>query len=135
MGITDSVADAALQTLIQSRAHVQENRRLLSETRYRIARSRRHLTPGFALTGGSDDERMRSIVRARLRTGDLWPLNGRSFWAGHGHGKACVVCGSPIGGAEVEYEAQGLGGPAVAHLTCFMIWHRESEATTGREAR
>ena len=127
MQITDPVVDAALDTLTQSKAHVQENRRLLSETRYRIAASRRHLNPAFALTGGSDDERVRALVRARLSSGVLWPVNGHFFWAGYGRGQACVVCGSPIGGAEVEYEAEGAAGPVVAHLVCFVIWHRESK--------
>jgi hypothetical protein len=136
MAITNSVVDSALDTLILSRTQTQKNRRLLSETRYRIARARRHLNPAFALTGGSDDERVRSIVRARLSTGGLWPLNRHAyFWAGYGHGEACVVCGSPIGGAELEYEAEGPGGLAAAHLTCFMIWHRESDQLAATESR
>jgi hypothetical protein len=135
MQITDPVADAALNTILESLAHVHETRRLLSETRYRIAASRRHLNPAFALTGGCDDERVQSIVRARLSTGGLWPVNGHGhFWAGYGRGKACVVCGSPIGGAEIEYEAAGPSGSAVVHLICFMIWQRESESLTTREA-
>jgi hypothetical protein len=84
---------------------------------------------------GCDDERLRSSVRGRLSAGDLWPVNRRPFWTGYGRGKACVVCGSPIGGAEIEYEAEGPDGPAFAHLICFVIWHRESETMTGRESR
>jgi hypothetical protein len=91
------------------------------------------MNPAFALTGGSGDARVRSMVRERLRTGELWAVNGRSVWSGYGSGKACVVCRLPIGGAEVEYEAQGPDGPAVAHLTCFMIWHRESQLLTAEE--
>lgn len=132
----DPVVNAALDTLIESQARVQESRRLISETRSRVATGRRHLNKAFALTGGCADEHVSSMVRARLSTGDLWPLNGHTyFWAGYGHGKACVVCGSPVGGAEVEYEAEGPVGPAVAHLICFMIWHRESQPLTARESR
>ena len=68
MQITDPVADAALATLTQSRSHVQGSRRLISETRYRIAASRRHLNPALALTGGSDDgEREPENLHTHLR--------------------------------------------------------------------
>jgi hypothetical protein len=128
MQISDPVADAALDNLTHFKAQIQQNRRLLSETRYRIASSRRRLNPAFALKGGADDdERVRATVRSRLSTGALWPVNGR-LWAGHGRGMACVVCGSPIGATEVEYETEGPDGRAVAHLVCFTMWHRESQA-------
>lgn len=133
MQITDPVAGAALATLAHSKAYIKETRRLLSETRYRIAASRRHLNRAFALTGGSDDERMRAIVRARLRTGVLWPVSGQ-LSAGYGRGKACVVCGSPIAGTDMEFEVDGPNAPAVTHLVCFRIWERESE-TLRKEPR
>ena len=126
MRISDPVVDAALDTLLRSRAQVQKTLRLLSQTRSRIAACRRQLNPAFALTGGSDDERVRALVRARLSTGMLWPVDGSFSWSGCGRGKACAVCGSPVGGVEVEYEVEGPDGPVVAHLVCFFVWHGES---------
>ena len=55
MQLAAPVVDSARDTLTLSKSHVQENRRLLSETRHRIAASRRRLNPALALTGGSDD--------------------------------------------------------------------------------
>jgi len=49
-----SVVAAALDVIVRSRARVRETGRLLSETRYRVATSRRHLNPAFALAGASD---------------------------------------------------------------------------------
>lgn len=121
--------DARLNRLLsQSRSSAEVSRRLLSETRYLIATSRRHLNPAFALAGGSDDERLRATVRARLASGVLCPVTEHS-WAGYGSGQPCAVCGSPIGGAEIEYEVKGgQNGSTVAHLICFMAWQRESAA-------
>lgn len=121
-----TVVDATADLLLLSKACVQENQRLLSETRYRIAAGRRRLNPAFALTGSSGDGRTPS-VRARLADGTLRPVNGYSS-TGYGTGKMCVVCDSPISGAEVEYKVGG----AVAHVNCFMTWHEESEATRDR---
>ncbi len=50
-----SVLAAALDVIVRSKARVRETGRLLSETRYRVATSRRHLNPTFALAGASDD--------------------------------------------------------------------------------
>ena len=87
------------------------------------------LNPALALTDRCEDERVRSIVRARLGTGVLWPMKGQVHcWAGYGCNQACVVCGASIGGAEVEYQVEAPDGrQAVAHLVCFMIWQSESD--------
>jgi hypothetical protein len=38
------------------------------------------------------------------------------------------VCASPVSAGEVEYEV----GNVVAHVICFMTWHEESQALSGR---
>jgi len=127
MNIATVGAESALEHLLEhAEAGVQTNRRLLSETRYRIAASRRRLNPAFAFSGSSDDG-LRTTVRARLASGALSPVDGYS-WTGYGTGKACAVCDAPLSGAEVEYEV----GDAVAHVICFMTWHEESEGRLGR---
>ena len=83
-----------------------------------------------------EDERVRSIVRLRLSTGGLWPMNRHTyFWPEYGWGEPCVVCGAVIGGAELQYVSEAPGGSAVAHLVCFTIWQKESEQFTASELR
>lgn len=124
----DTVTDPLLGHVVQSEARVRENRRLLAQTRYQIAVSRRCLNQAFAVSGASDeDEHLRVSVRARLNAGILRPLNGQC-WAGSGSGRTCVVCGAPIQKAQVEYEVDGPRGTVAVHLACFAIWRRESEA-------
>ncbi len=126
----DVVVDSALDNIFRSRACVRENRRLLTETRYLIERNLRRLNPAFALTGGSDNAQLRSMVTARLASGVLRPVKkSEHSWAGYGSGLPCAVCDVPIGGAEVEYEVEnGLGSSALVHLLCFTAWKQESEA-------
>src|SRR5262249_25558007 len=122
-----AVVDAALGQVARSKTCVQENERLLAETRYRVAASRRGLNRSFAVAGAaSDEDRLRATVRARLGSGALFPVNGHS-WAGYGSGRPCAVCDAPIGRAEIEYEVKGPKGGTFVHLACFMLWHRESE--------
>ena len=83
-----------------------------------------------------EDERVRSIVRLRLSTGRLGPMNQHAcFWPEYGWGEPCVVCGAVIGGAELQYVSEGPGGRAVAHLVCFTMWQKESEQFTASELR
>jgi len=127
MNVSTAEGEAALHYLWnQAKVSVETSRRLLSETRYRIAASRRRLNPTFAISGSSGDVR-RASLRARLASGALCPVDGYS-WAGQGTGKRCAVCDSPVSPGEVEYEV----GSVVAHAICFMAWHEESEALRGR---
>jgi len=50
-----SVVAAAFDVIVRSKARVRDTGRLLSESRDRVATSRRHLNPAFALAGASDD--------------------------------------------------------------------------------
>ncbi len=114
--------------LVQSRGIVQTNLRLLSATRYRIAASRRRLNPAFACAGSSDEEHqtLRKSIRARLATGALVPA-GLKIVACSGRGHDCVVCRTPIGPADVEYEIPlGENVAVVSHLLCWVLWRDES---------
>ena len=132
-----AVIDGALDVIAQSQSCVEENRRLLSETRYRIAASRRRLNPAFAVTGASDggDEWLRAWVRARLASGALFPV-GPKATAGNGSGRhRCVVCGNPVGRLEVEYEiAVGETSALVSHIRCYVVWRAESVAQERKTA-
>src|SRR5262249_18937904 len=100
------VVNAALDTLEQSTVCVRENRRLFSETRYRIAASRRRLNPAFAFTGAADEkvpDALRQSIRARLASGALFPVGSR-VTAGNGSGNLCVVCRNRVDRYEIEYE-------------------------------
>ena len=128
MTTTDPLVVTALDTLVQSRARIRETQELLTPSLHRIAASRRRLNPAFAVEGSSDDEHqaLRKSIRERLATGALFPA-GLKVIARNGRGHDCVVCGTPIGPADVEYEIP-LGGQVavVSHLLCWVLWRDES---------
>ena len=117
---------AALDVIDQSKACVRENRRLLADTRYRIAASRRRLSPAFAFSGGSaDDGGIHERVLARLLSGELAPLLEAECWAGIARGdQTCSVCDEPIGKEDAEYEVPNQDD--FAHFACYLIWRYES---------
>jgi hypothetical protein len=114
-------------TMAESKACVESNRRLLAASRLRIAASRRRLNPWFALAGSSESDALRVVIRARLASGALFPVDGRA-WGSRGIGKACVVCDEPITGEQVAYEVSRAhdGLCAGAHLRCYTLWMEES---------
>ena len=119
--------------MAESQACVESNRRLLAASRVRIDASRRGLNPWFAVAGGSESDVLRGVIRDRLATGALFPVDGRA-WGSRGIGKACVVCDQPITGEQVEYEVSRAvdGLCAGAHLRCYTLWMEESEPSTRR---
>ncbi len=124
-----SVIDAALDVIEQSRACVRENRRLLADTRYRIAASRRRLSPAFFSGGSADDSGgIHERVLARLLSGELAPLLEGECWAGIARGEqTCAVCGEPIEKEDAEYEVPNQGTESdFAHFACYLIWRHES---------
>lgn len=128
MQTTDPFVVAALDLLVQSRARVHVTRRLLSESLYRIAASRRRLNPAFALEGSSDEQHqaLRKSIRDRLATGALSPA-GLRIVSGDGRGNDCVVCCTPIAPADVEYEIPLRDNvTVVSHLLCWVLWRDES---------
>jgi len=120
--------------LASSRACVESSRRLLSESRYRVARTRRRLNPAFALSGGSPDNGvLRTTVRERLGSGSLFPLPRRvECWGGPSNGQVCVVCLKEIAKGLPEYVTNG--GPGVgkvfAHVICYLVWKEESQVVS-----
>jgi hypothetical protein len=109
--------------IARSKACCHANGRLLTQSRFLIARARRLLNPTWTISGSSDED-VRGTVRERLASGDLFPVP-REVWAGHGTGHACIVCGRPISSVEIENEI--VGPPtARAHLACYSIWQQES---------
>ncbi len=122
---------------VAARACIESNERLLLATRHRFTVSRRLLYyPGVKIAGGSGDadalSALRATVRGLLVSGALWPIQGGVQWAGYGSGKACSVCGKPIGCSQIEYEVDdgGLKHP-VCHFACFVVWHDESKTFAG----
>jgi len=112
----------------QSAVCVQTNRRLITESRYHIAASRRRLNSAFALAGAavSEHQDLRASIRARLARGALFPVSGY-VTAGNGSGKPCVVCHAAINHMDVEYEIPlGHHVAVVSHLRCYVPWSEES---------
>ena len=113
----------------ESKARCLENRRLLADSRFLVASSRRLLNPAWVIAGASDGIDLHVTVRERLVSGWLFPAPHK-VWAGKGTGHICVICGTSIAPSEIENEVVG---PTTvwAHLPCYSIWHQESETHNG----
>ena len=113
----------------ESKARCLENRRLLADWRFLVASSRRLLNPAWVIAGASDGIDLHVTVRERLVSGWLFPAPHK-VWAGKGTGHICVICGTSIAPSEIENEVVG---PTTvwAHLPCYSIWRKESEAHNG----
>jgi hypothetical protein len=90
----------------ESKTRCLENRRLLADTRVRVASSRRLLNPGWGISGASD-ETLRQAIRRRLATGSLLPIDGKVCAGKATGGKRCTLCGMPIPEGEIEHEVVG----------------------------
>ena len=80
------------------------------------------------------NEQARTLIRERLRTGQL-PLNPREkVYGGNGSNTACACCGGNIGWHDIEYEVRLNASPYVllVHLDCYRIWWEESRAPDSR---
>lgn len=132
-----SVLDSVPTMLEQTRASINSNCAMAAASRYRIAASRRRLNPWFALTGGSDTDGLRAMVRARLATGALFPLESTRAWASYGEDNPCAVCRELISRAQVEYEVSSaiVDATVRTHLRCYMVWKEESRIPPRRRRR
>lgn len=77
---------------------------------------------------GTHDDDLRQRVRRALTSGMLFLVDRKSR-ARSGSGKLCAVCTSAIAEGDIEYEVPGgVNGTLVAHLACYLVWRKESEA-------
>jgi len=129
------VVEAALNVIDQSRGCVETNRKLLSETRYRIAASRRRLNRAFSIAGASSEDLLRHSVRYRLVAGELARIHQREAWAGRAKsGASCAVCGRSIEPGAPEYEVKDETSSVLhAHAACYFMWRLESFAMSTRD--
>jgi hypothetical protein len=110
---------------VHSRARVVVNQALLARTRQLIAVSRRGLNPAFGVSGASTRP-ARETVRARIASGELFPLGDKARM-GRGQGRRCAVCGDRVGASDIEYEIPGgVNGTVVSHSACYVVWKKES---------
>ena len=131
------VVDSASTMLEQTQASISANYATVAASRYRIAASRRRLNPWFAFAGGSDTDGLRAMVRARLATGALFPLESTRAWASYGEDNPCAVCRELISRAQVEYEVSSAVTDTTVrtHLRCYMVWKEESQIPPRRQRR
>lgn len=74
------------------------------------------------------------VVRDKLDAGTLPYDDPVKLCAGQGSGQPCAVCEQPILRAEVEYEPQYDGRPAIhLHTGCHGLW--EAERNRSRHVR
>ena len=111
-----------------TRACVETNQRLLSETRYRLAANRRRLNRSFALAGGCEQhEALLASIRARLESGDLSSSVPGKVLAGYGSEHVCIVCREPIACRDVEYEVRLDDSDLIfSHMHWYSVWRAEA---------
>jgi hypothetical protein len=107
----------------ESQARCLESRKLLANSRFLIASSRRILNRAWEIGGSSGDD-LHQTVRDRLVNGALFPVPQKA-WGGHGTGRVCAVCDVVISSTEIELEVAGPSRKAWAHLMCYDIWREE----------
>jgi hypothetical protein len=109
----------------QSKALSLDCRRLVAQSRYLVASSRRHLNPHLEISGASHDV-VRQVIRDGLESGDLFPVDGNGFGT-RGRRRLCSVCDTPILPKDMEITITEPRS-ARAHASCYAIWLEESKA-------
>ena len=69
-------------------------------------------------------------MATRIQLGLLRPDEPDECWGGLGNGWTCDGCGRPITSSELEIEADFDEGTTTLHfhVSCFLAWHRATEA-------
>lgn len=95
-----------------------------------IVVNRRRLNPLWGVSGSSDDDAERTLLRSvqeRLECEALPPAPDE-VWAGNGTGQTCIICTKMIYSDEIENEAvvRVAMSPVTvwAHVGCLNVWRR-----------
>ena len=74
-----------------------------------------------------NEEEVRTLIRERIRTGQLPTRPGDSTYPGSGYNSACLCCGQKIAWHEIEYEVRVNGSSRAfrAHINCYRVWREE----------
>jgi hypothetical protein len=76
-----------------------------------------------------DLDRIRTMIREKLESGQLPPEKCLITWFGPGSGQRCVACERVIGPQEIECECEHPRGELLRfHQTCFAAWDDERQA-------
>ena len=75
------------------------------------------------------EERLRTLARERIRSGQLPSVTPVRMWAGPGEQHPCAVCGTPVRPDLVEYEVEvvvdGITRQLFFHRICQSVWQLE----------
>jgi len=88
-----------------------------------------------------DERDLNSRIRSHLAQGLIPSGPGSKTYAGAAEGVICDCCGTPILGADVQYEVDFAGdscGPRISslvmHRACHVVWVKESRTAPGPRA-
>lgn len=72
-------------------------------------------------------EEVLTLIRERVRTGQLPSGRGDKTYGSNGSNTACACCGRKITSHEIEYEVHFYSSLRAfsTHLNCYQIWWRE----------
>ena len=120
-----------MESVSQTRLPSAADGALALQIRHRVGSSVRRLTPGFGISGGAEPS-LHEIVRMRLASGDLFPVDGH-VWAARATGADVRGLRQPDRTGEAEYEVASDDRHSVfAHVGCFTVWRGESAAEDWR---
>ena len=78
------------------------------------------------MTTIKDDTELQRIVTEKRSEGRLPRIPTARAWAGHGSGKVCCLCESPIDTGQIEYEVECQQGSDTQllrfHELCYRLW-------------
>ena len=82
------------------------------------------------------EDRLRGMIREKLRAGRLpWRQSDRT-WGGPGSGRLCAVCEQAIPASASEIEDRDDDGTVlVFHARCHSLLSQERDAIAGSDAR
>jgi len=135
-----------MTTLIeQTITRCAQSRSLVAETNILIALSWRIRNGLTGISGAAGEPshsgpppwavaQLEALVRDKVNRRVLFPLHDPTYWASPATGqRRCRVCSERISRGN-ECEIRVARGYVYAHLLCYQLWWRESEAFRNEEA-